>query len=112
MAVCFDSGLDDETRELATKYTEEHGLRTLTHIYAQQPDSINLQYIPHKMFIDGHQIVLANYEDVDWETQLASTLPAENHKNVMQSLMQKLHHGKGKPGRWVGRVAGGGGEEE
>ena len=49
----------------------------MTHIYAQQPDSINLQYIPHKMFLDGHQNVVVNYEDVNWVAQLAAYVPDE-----------------------------------
>lgn len=88
IAVCFDSGLDEESRVLATTYAESHRLTHVTHLYAQQPDSVCLQYIPHKVFLDAHQRVVYNYDqsvsstdddapDLDWTALLAIALSSK-----------------------------------
>jgi hypothetical protein len=74
LAVCFDAGLEEETRVLALDYARRHNLQSISHVYGNYAKSVNLQYIPHKMFLDSHQCVVDNYEDVDWASSLEASL--------------------------------------
>ena len=49
LAVCFDAGLEEETRVLALDYARRHNLQSISHVYGNYAKSVNLQYIPHKV---------------------------------------------------------------
>lgn len=75
IAVCFDEGLSDESRQIAQKYGDEIAKSGfMAHVYGKQPASLHLEYIPHKVYVNSAGFVVRNYENCNWKTELHSEL--------------------------------------